>query len=340
MIERFGSIEVREVPEPLPGDYEALCELLYGATCTGTDLHMLDGKFPYAGPLPTVPGHESVGRVVKVGSKVRNFRVGDLVTRCGMPAMGGLSVTWGGYAEFGVARDHWAMCADGLPPEQWMGFRVNQIVPPSVNPKVAPMFTTWRETLSCMKRMGSLSGASVLVVGSGGNGLSFAAHAVNLGAASVVMVGATAMESTAGRLGVSAYVDYKAAEPAQSLSQVCPGGFEFAIDAVGRQGVSDWVLPNLKAGARYGTYGIDDMGKLTIDPFKARAEFIVHPCRYDEAETHQDVSEFVLRGKLNAGCWYDVDNPFPLSAIGEALAHVRARKAPKALISLHEEPHT
>ena len=337
IIEKFGALTVQQIPVPEPGDYDALCELLYGATCTGTDSHIIDGNFPWISPLPTVLGHESVGRVVSVGRKVRNFRVGDLVTRVGMPGTpdGKISVTWGGFAEMGLARDHWAMCADGRPAAEWAGSRWNQIVPTAVDPKVAPMFTTWRETLSYITRMGFSTGSSVLVVGSGGNGLSYAAHAANLGAACVAMAGSARLEAGAkAKAGVKLYFDYKRGDLTEAIGKAYPDGFDFIIDAVGQAGVADRVLPCLKAGGKYGTYGIDDFGKITINPGRARGAITVHPCSYDEAETHQRVSEFVLQGKLDASLWYDLAHPCPLQEIDAAFDAVRSRKSPKVLVQL------
>ncbi len=160
LIEHFGSLVVREIPDPQPGPYDALCALRYGATCTGTDSHIIDGSFPWISPLPTVLGHESVGRVIAVGAKVRHLRVGDLITRVGDTGTpdGAISVTWGGFAEYGIAKDHWAMCADGLPAEEWQGARWNQVVPHGVAEEIAPMFTTWRETLSYLLRTGGDGG--------------------------------------------------------------------------------------------------------------------------------------------------------------------------------------
>lgn len=339
IVESFGSIVVRDIPEPHLGDYEALCELLYGATCTGTDSHIIAGCFPWISPLPTVVGHESVGRVVAVGKKVRNFRVGDLITHVGTPAApdGKYSVTWGGFAELGIAKDHWAMCADGLPASEWFGSRWNHVVPPAVDPSVAPMFTTWRETLSYLTRMGAGAGASLLVVGSGGNGLSYAAHGVNLGAACVILVGAAKLENAARQKAkVHAYLDYKRQDLTQALQQAAPDGFDFIIDAVGRKGIADQVLPCLKPGGKYGTYGIDDFEQITINPGKARGAFTIHPCVYDEAETHQRVSDFALQGKLDATLWYDPKHPYPLRDIAAAFEAVHGRESPKALIKLRE----
>jgi NADPH:quinone reductase-like Zn-dependent oxidoreductase len=335
IIREFGALTVDEMPEPTMGEYDALCELLYGATCTGTDSHIIDGTFPWISPLPTVLGHESVGRVIAIGAKVRHYRLGDIVTRVGTPPTADLSVTWGGFAEYGIAKDHWAMCADGLSADQWQGARWNQVVPTGVDPKDAPMFTTWRETLSYITRMGFTAGASVLVIGSGGNGLAYARHAATLGASLVAMAGAAYMESAACvKAGVGLFLDYKRADLAEALNTANPDGFDFIIDAVGKVGNGDRVLACLKPGGTYGTYGIDDFGQISLDRSRARGAFTEFPCSYDEAETHQRVSEMVMQGQLDASLWYDADQAYPLEAIVDAFAAVQARKSPKALVRL------
>ncbi len=335
-IQKFGSIDIIEMPMPKPGDYEALCELLYGAVCTGTDSHIVQGCFPWTSPLPTVLGHESIGRVIELGPKVRNFRIGDLVTRVGTPPSpkDGISVTWGGFAEFGIAKDHWAMQADGLPAAQWHGSRVNQVIPPGIAPSTAPMLTTWRENLSFLNRLGVKSGSSVLIGGSGGNGLSFARLASNLGAF-VALAGAPYLQEAAlAKSGASLYFDYKRKDLAEAVNAAKPEGFDFVVDAVGKSSVAESLLPCLKEGGVYSAYGIDELGQILINPAKARGGFRIHPCSYDEAETHQQATEWVLQGRLAPDLWYDEAKPYKLSEINEAFADLKARKSPKALIKL------
>ena len=338
IVDKPGRLVVRKVPDPVPGDYDALCELLYGSTCTGTDTHIIRGDFPF--PIidyPAILGHESVGRVVRVGGKVRNYRVGDLVTRVGAPPTpdGSISVAWGGYAEYGLARDHWAMKADGFPESDWAASRVNQVIPPSVDPRAAPMFTTWRETFSYLTRMGISQGTRLLVIGSGGNGLSYVAHGVNLGAY-VWLVGAARCSQLASRLGANGFIDYTRADCAEALQTSCPEGFDIIIDAVGKVGQADRFLPSLKPGGKIGIYGIDDFNRITITPRLGRGSFTLWNGGYDEAESHQRVSEFFLQAKLDASIWYDLNRPWPLDRIGEAFQAVWDRKAVKALIQLRE----
>ena len=196
------------------------------------------------------------------------------------------------------------------------------------------MFTTWRETLSYITRMGVGAGSRVLVIGSGGNGLSFAAHAVSLGAAPVAMVGSPRVEEAARKAGVRHYFDYSDEDVAKRANGAVPQGFDVIIDAVGKAGQADRLLPCLAPGGTLGVYGLDDFAAVSVLPSLARGTFTLWDGGYDEAETHQRVSDMVLAGLLDARLWYDLDHPTPLADIASAFAALRQRKAAKVLISL------
>ncbi len=336
IIEHPDKLVVREVHEPVMGDYDALCEILYGATCTGTDGHLIRGRFPWPISYPTVLGHESVGRVSAVGPKVRNYRVGDLVTRVGTPASprGEYGSSWGGFAEVGVARDHWAMQADGRPESEWRGSRWNQVLPPHFDPAAATMITTWRETLSYLTRMGFRAGSTLLVVGSGGVGLSYAVHAAQLGATRVAMIGSAARGDTARALGVTDFFDYRTEKLVDVVRSACSIPFDYIIDALGRRTSLDEVLPLVRSGGTAGIYGIDDYWNWQINPGRVRGGFTFYNGGYDEAETHQRVVEMVMQGKLDARCWLNLDTPYPLDDIAKAFAALGRRELVKALIRI------
>lgn len=341
IVEGPGRLVVRDVPEPACGPYEARCEMLYGAVCTGTDRHVVDGTFPWPIPYPAVLGHESVGRVVEVGERVRYLAPGHLVTRVGTPPVGDVDVSWGGFAGIGIARDHWAMREDGRPEEEWAPYRVNQIVPEDIEPAEATMIVTWRETLSYIRRMGMGSGARVLILGSGGNGVAFAAHAASLGATAVVLVGSRARGSVVRRAGATETYDYRDDALAARLDGTHPDGFDFIVDAVGTRGQVDRGLPHLRPGGTVGIYGLDEWGSLTIDPALARGSFTVYNDGYDEAEVHDAVIQRLRSGELDARLWLDVDAPFALERIGDAFRSLEERRTLKALVRLsppHGEP--
>ncbi|MEW6751968.1 MAG: zinc-binding dehydrogenase [Candidatus Latescibacterota bacterium] len=336
VVEQPGVLRVRDLPAPQIGPYEALCELLYGAVCTGTDQHLLAGHFPWPVHYPTVLGHESIGRVVEVGPQVRHLAAGDLVTRVGLPAAadGTFHVHWGGFAELGVARDWRAMQQDGVPAGQWRGHRINQKLSAGTDPASATMVITWRETLSYSTRLGVGPGSRLLVLGSGGNGLAFAAHAAHLGAASVVMVGHPGRQELARQVGATAFHDYRLSDVAAAIRQDGGQGFDYLIDAVGKAGQVDRVLGLVKPGGTVGIYGIDDYGACPINPHRAGGSFTVYGGGYDEAETHEQVVALVQAGRLRASGWLDLEHPFPLERIGEALEALRQRRLVKALVRL------
>jgi len=334
VIERDDLLVVKDVPAPEPGNYEALCEILWGATCTGTDLHLIDGTLPFRAPLPTILGHESIGRVVALGPKVRYLKPGDLVTRVGTTPVGPYSVSWGGFAEWGIARDYRAMQEDGLPETAWRSARWNRVLPPWVDPRSATMIITWRETLSYLTRMGFAPGRTLLVIGTGGNGLAYAAHAHNLGAAAVAMIGAAPREREARRAGATHFFDYRTEHVAEQVHAIFPQGYDFVIDALGRVGVADLGLALLRPGGTLGIYGVDDYDRCTIVPTRARGSFTFYNGGYDEGETHERVLLALHKGQLDASIWLDLDHPYPLERIGEAFEAVRTRRAVKALIRI------
>jgi propanol-preferring alcohol dehydrogenase len=67
-LDRAGApLRMMERPIPKPGPGELLIEIAACGICR-TDLHVVDGDIK--GPLPIVPGHEIVGRVVGTGQRV------------------------------------------------------------------------------------------------------------------------------------------------------------------------------------------------------------------------------------------------------------------------------
>lgn len=335
VVSQAGRLELWEVPMPKLGPYDALCRMCCGATCAGTDLHLMDGKHPSPVSFPTILGHESVGRVEEVGSRVRNLRVGDLISRVGCPAgvQPGLASHWGGFAEYGVARDHWQMMRDGVSRSEWERNRVNQVIHPAIDERTAPMLITWRETLSYSRRLGVGPGRRMLLVGSGANALSFAVHACNLGA-QVTVVGSRTKQEAFSQLPIQAYYDYKEERLVQRLRDEDGQPFDLLLDGVGGGGTVNQLLPLLKGGGTLGVYGWNDRKSYALNPFQAAGSFQVYAGGYDEEESNGEVQAMVLQGRLRAELWYDTDRPVPLEQIGKAYDSLRRHEAFKYLIAL------
>lgn len=75
---------LKDVPKPLPGPFEVLVKVQVCGVCR-TDLHIVDGELPHP-RLPLILGHQVVGTIAQVGSRVSKHSVG---ARVGVPWMGG-----------------------------------------------------------------------------------------------------------------------------------------------------------------------------------------------------------------------------------------------------------
>lgn len=333
IVESPGTLLVRDVPGPQMGEYDCLCETLYGATCSGTDVHLIDGHpMPFAYTHPLMLGHESIGRIVEVGPKVENFRVGDIVTRVINRAREGMAAFWGGFAERTLVSDHEAIKKTG----QEIGFSdgIHQVLPSDIDPAEATMIITWRETLSFIRRIGVEAGQSVLILGSGGNGLSFANHARNLGADTVVMVGSESRTAAAEGVGAASLFSYKLDDLVTTMKDTNAGPFDLILDAVGKVDQLDRVLPLLKPNGRVAIYGVDDFGKITITPTRAPAGFTYLNCGYNEGEAHEQVLSLMQEGKLRAKDFCDLETIYPLELINDAYDAVRTRRVIKAVVKV------
>ncbi len=204
-------LEWRETPEPdLQGPDEALVRPLAVATCD-LDGPIVRGETPMPGPIAL--GHECVGEVAAVGSRVTNFAPGDVVAvpfqiSCGSCAhcLAGLtgnclSVPERSMFGFGVTGGDWGGMfaellrvpfADAMLIATPRGVDLLSIASASDN-----LTDAWR---TVAPHLAALPGAEVLILGGGARSISLFATglALALGAKAV-----TYLDSDPGRLAVA-----------------------------------------------------------------------------------------------------------------------------------------
>ena len=82
---------------------QALVKMQSCGVCNGTDLKLIHGNFKNLDTYPATLGHEGVGKVVEVGSKVKNLKLGDIVL---LPfveeKLDDVYSGWGAYSEYTV----------------------------------------------------------------------------------------------------------------------------------------------------------------------------------------------------------------------------------------------
>lgn len=70
-------LQLMELPIPEPSASQVLIKVLACGVCR-TDLHIVDGELKKP-QSSLIPGHQVVGKIIKIGKEVRNFKLGDRV---------------------------------------------------------------------------------------------------------------------------------------------------------------------------------------------------------------------------------------------------------------------
>lgn len=262
IVQEPGRLDLNEIDVPEVGPYDCLVNIDACATCTGTDLSIIDGSFVFLKPYPVALGHESTGLIVEAGERVRYFQPGQRVTRpaCILPGqtVDGIASNWGGFAEYGLVHDGVAESEDGGEGGGMAG--ISRVpLPADVDAVSAALSINQREILSVVKRMELRGGARLAVVGSGYNGLLFAFFAKHYGAAKVAMLGSAARAGLAlGGFRADAFFDYQDQAAAQAALDALDGAPTHVVDAVGSQASVDLSRKLLAEGTAFGCYGVHE----------------------------------------------------------------------------------
>jgi len=187
-----GDIRVEDRPEPVPTEDNLVVEVHCCAIC-GTDLKLATIGNPRCHP-PRVIGHELVGHISHVGSRVHGFATGERVTLATTVACGNCP-----YCALGLGN----MCPDSQPISYDFdgGFAERLEIPPlaiaggnviKVPDSVPDVAAALSEPLSCVinaqELAGVKAGESILIIGGGPLGALHAEVAKALGAQEVMIV--------------------------------------------------------------------------------------------------------------------------------------------------------
>ncbi|MFA6429367.1 MAG: alcohol dehydrogenase catalytic domain-containing protein [Patescibacteria group bacterium] len=327
-------LHIQEVSEPVMGEYDALCELLCASICNGTDHHAIKGDPYFEVPFPTILGHEGIGRVLAVGTHVRQFKVGDLVTRVvnTLPSESNIRVKpgWGSFAERGIVTDWQALRDHGVPESTWRPHMIHQVLPPDIDPLAATMVITWRETLSFLRRMGVHAGERILIIGSGANALAFVEHARNLGLVPSV-IGSPQRASSFQQAGATHFISYRDTDALASLHT--HERFDVMIDAIGKSDGLNAILPRLKPHGKVAVYGLDHFLAYDLHATKAPGAFMYfNGNEYEEGTTHEEVVEALRAGKLDPWLYLSKEHTYPFHELHKALDASEQRLVIKSAI--------
>ncbi len=322
---------VQEVPDPEVGDHDALVEMVACGICSSTDKMLRLGTFRGGVGYPSILGHESVGRVVKVGARVRHIETGTLVTRASAyrPGLGpaGMQLHWGGFAELGVVTDWRALREDE--PSRTVSPAFSQVYfPATADPGTIALAISLSETFSVICPVPVL-GRKVGVVGTGIAGLSFVAYAKLLGAATVVAVGRRPERlDLSRRLGADIALPAVDDEPEVVAAEL--GGLDVVFEASGAAAMVGRAYRWLRSGGREVVYSAPaDLAAL--DLMAGPRDATVTVASTDEAAVLPGVVRMVEGGVLDREAF--LTHRYPLAEITTAFADIARGDVVKAVVA-------
>jgi uncharacterized zinc-type alcohol dehydrogenase-like protein len=229
------NIERREV-----GPHDVQIEILYCGVCH-SDIHQARNE--WGGSIfPMVPGHEIVGRITKIGTHVKNFKIGELagigcfVDSCRVCLS--CLANEEQYCETGMTGTYNGLDKEGKPT---YGGYSTQIVTDEkytlhVSEKlslegVAPLLCAGITTYSPLRHWKIGKGHKVAVMGLGGLGHMAVKFAVSFGADVTVLSTSKSKEEDALRLGAHHFAVTSDPETLKGLQ----GQFDFILNTVSAQ---------------------------------------------------------------------------------------------------------
>ncbi len=262
-----GELVIQDVGIDKPGPNEVLVNVAAAGLCH-SDLHFMEGKFPY--PCPCVLGHESAGVVESVGSDVTYLQRGDHVISC-------LSVFCGTCKYCLTGRSY--LCSNTAatartgsqpprlsssagPMHQFLhlsSFAEQILVHQNALVKINPEMPLDRAALigcGVTTGLGAVfntaqvpTGATVAVVGCGGIGLNVVQGARLAGASRVIAVDMNPTKlDLAKQFGATDVIDGSQVNPVQAVKELTSGGVDFAFEAIGLKAAVEQAWGMLAAG--------------------------------------------------------------------------------------------
>ena len=258
---------LEEVPRPVTGARDVLIKIDRTGIC-GTDLHIYkwDDWARKTVPLPLVVGHEFVGEIVEIGSDVKDFSVGEIVSGeghvvCGhcRNCMAGRRHLCNDTAGIGVTRSGAFAEYIALPQTNVWGHK------PEIDRGVASIFDPFGNATHSALSFPVL-GEDVLITGAGPIGIMSAAIVRHAGARHVVITDVNEYRlELAKDMGVTRAVNVAQEKLADVQAELgMDEGFDVGLEMSGNPDAFNDMLANMCHGGKIAMLGIPER-EMAID---------------------------------------------------------------------------
>jgi threonine dehydrogenase-like Zn-dependent dehydrogenase len=357
VLEEYGKpLRIREVPIPRVEPRGILVKVEMAGIC-GTDIHQAHGTLSIKPPLPNIQGHETIGRIVKLGE-------GRVVDVAGEQLRVGDRIMWA-HADCGecywceVAREQ-VHCARrqgyGFAPPAALrgGFAEYEYVTPLTKVVKVPGELTeeeaigvgcaFRSVVAGFERLGGVRfQESVVIQGAGPIGLYSCVMAAEQGAGKIIAVGAPATRlDLARKWGASAVIDIDevtdaGARQEQILELTNGRGPELVVEASGVPAAFNEGLDMIQKGGRYLVLGQSTAATVPVAPGIITGKGLTLVGSVSAAIQHFYKALRFIRSRRTKYPFADiVSHKYRLEQINEAFADMASGRAIKPVIDNRE----
>jgi S-(hydroxymethyl)glutathione dehydrogenase/alcohol dehydrogenase len=273
-------MEIEEVSISKPKAREVLIRTAAAGVCH-SDLHFLDGTYPY--PLPTILGHESAGIVEQVGEDVTYVQPGDHVVTC-LSAFcghcehcltGHMSLCQSSETQRGK-EDEPRLATDTAPMTQFLhlsSYAEQMLVHEHAIAKIRkdmPLDLAALIGCSVTTGVGSVfhsakvePGSTVAVIGCGGVGLSCINGAAIAGAGRIIAVDMVGSKlNLAKEFGATDVVDASKGDAVAQVQEMTGGGVHYSFEAIGLKATTEQAFQMLGRGGMATVIGMIPPGQM------------------------------------------------------------------------------
>jgi len=264
-----GNVLLKDVPEPVPGEGEALIRVQVAGVC-GTDVHIYHDRFLNSPPV--ILGHEFSGVVERVGPGVKAFRPGDRVVSENNPfACGVCRICSLGYPNLCPRKRAMGILSDGCFAE-YLKLPVGLLhrIPDNLSFEEAALTEPLAVSVhSVCGRCGIEKGDTVVVFGPGAIGLLACQAARAEEAGPLLLVGLSQDEKgrfkCAAELGIET-VNVEKEDVKEKVMNITGGvGADVVVEASGSEAAILLGLDLLRKNGRMAVSGLTGKRKIPLD---------------------------------------------------------------------------
>jgi len=356
LVEYGKPLEIRELPIPDVEPGAILVKVEMTGIC-GTDIHQWHGTLGTKAPLPNIPGHETIGRIAKLGEGRTHDVAGEALNV-------GDRIMWA-HVECGecfwckIARQptccanrilYAIHCCDEYP-YLWGGYAQYEYIVPRTdvvkvpemlsNEEVVGIACAFRTVIGAFERMGGIGiQDSVVIQGAGAVGLYSLVMALEGGAGKTIVVGAREQKlALAKKWGADHIIDiHDMTDPSQRREEILKltdgRGADVVVEASGTPEAFTEGLEMVRRGGRYLVIG-QSAGDKTVVMAPALIMMkhleIIGSISATIPHFYKGI-QFTMKHRDKYSFADIVSNKYSLEQANEALASVEARKEIKAAI--------